>query len=535
MPLDKTNAEQLDTLDTFFKNNQDLLNNQNPVQNQLYPFITNPNNQINEESLKGKFPFLPQELIKETLKCLEPIEGYQHKDKKNMPTQTTTPRLDIFTHHETYMITWNVASLNTTLPRITDLIQHTNQPTIIMIQETKFSEQKSTKYLNRLFPNYALTFNNTHAKTTCDRRPYIPYKLHRGGLLTMIHKNYNFPRNIKKIPSLLDISPYLQIILIKNKPLKSIILINLYMPSYPEDIQLIAIIRDTITETINKYPNHTMLLCGNFNRDVALIGRHLDGIHNPPNIKDIIWEKFTKRNGFKYIITNTAFSRQGGKNYTATSLIDGFYIKDTQNTSLKSITNINKMQNSDHFPIHSKIPPNFLIAKKPYQIPKTKKKLSNPILPIQIQAFHALFRERTTNIMQSITQTLNTQGKLSKLEWKIACQKLKKLIKHITKIVEETCTTKAYPTLTNQPEKQGGYLPRKQQKKWKYCINICHSVKSIIRILTQNAQWRNHPYILNILQTLQNKIPQPPSSNIEIPDWITKILDLAKISKKDAQ
>jgi hypothetical protein len=193
------------------------------------------------------------------------------------------------------------------------------------------------------------------------------------------------------------------------------------------------------------------------------------------------------------------------------------------------------MQNSDHFPIHSKIPPNFLIAKKPYQIPKTKKKLSNPILPIQIQAFHALFRERTTNIMQSIIQMLNTQGKLSKLEWKIACQKLKKLIKHITKIVEETCTTKAYPTLTNQPEKQGGYLPRKQQKKCKFCINICHSVKSIIRILTQNAQWRNHPYILNILQTLQNKIPQPPSSNIEIPDWITKILDLAKISKKDAQ
>jgi hypothetical protein len=64
MPLDKTNTEQLDTLITFFKNNQDLLNNQNPVQNQLYPYITNPNNQINEESLKGKFPFLLQELIK---------------------------------------------------------------------------------------------------------------------------------------------------------------------------------------------------------------------------------------------------------------------------------------------------------------------------------------------------------------------------------------------------------------------------------------------------------------------------------------
>jgi hypothetical protein len=236
MPLDKTNAEQLDTLDTFFKNNQDLLNNQNPVQNQLYPYITNPNNQINDESLKGKFPFLPQELIKEILKRLEPIEGYQHKDKEKTPTQTTTPRSDKFRHHETYMITWNVASLNTALPGITDLIQHTNQPTIIMIQETKFSEQKSTKYLNKLFPNYALTFNNMHAKTTCNRRPYIPYKPHKGGLLTMIHKNYNFPRNIKKIPSPPDISPYLQIISIGNKPLKIIILINLYMPSHPEDI-----------------------------------------------------------------------------------------------------------------------------------------------------------------------------------------------------------------------------------------------------------------------------------------------------------
>ena len=75
-----------------------------------------------------------------------------------------------------------------------------------------------------------------------------------------------------------------------------------------------------------------MLLCSNFNKDVALIGRYLNGIHNPHDIKDIIWEKFTKRNGFKYITTYTAFSRQGGKNYIATNLIDCFYIKDKQNT-----------------------------------------------------------------------------------------------------------------------------------------------------------------------------------------------------------
>ena len=101
--------------------------------------------------------------------------------------------------------------------------------------------------------------------------------------------------------------------------------------------------------------------------------------------------------------------------------------------------------------------------------------------------------------------------------------------------MEETCTIKEYPTLTNQIEKQGGYLARKQQRKWKYYINICHLVKSINRISTQNTQWRNHPYILNILQILQNKIPQPPSNNVEIPDWILKISDIAKNFKRDAQ
>jgi hypothetical protein len=37
--------------------------------------------------------------------------------------------------------------------------------------------------------------------------------------MTLIHKNYAFPRNIHKIATSNKISPYLQIINIQNKPL----------------------------------------------------------------------------------------------------------------------------------------------------------------------------------------------------------------------------------------------------------------------------------------------------------------------------
>ena len=47
------------------------------------------------------------------------------------------------------------------------------------------------------------------------RRQYTPT---RGGLLTIIDKDYAYPGNITKIPTPADILPYLQIITLTNQP-----------------------------------------------------------------------------------------------------------------------------------------------------------------------------------------------------------------------------------------------------------------------------------------------------------------------------
>lgn len=138
-------------------------------------------------------------MIQETLKCQNPVLGYQHKNHTNLHQHITTTQpvvKDIL--DSTHILTWNVGSLNTTLPGLHELISQKNiPPSIIQLQETKLTANKSTKYFNKLFPNYTLIFNNTHSPTTCARRPYLPYTPNRGGVLTMIHKNMHFQETSK--------------------------------------------------------------------------------------------------------------------------------------------------------------------------------------------------------------------------------------------------------------------------------------------------------------------------------------------------
>ena len=77
---------------------------------------------------------------------------------------------------------------------------------------------------------------------------------------------------VLKIPFLANISPYLQIIHVKNHPLQPWLIIHLYMPSHIEDIRLIPTIQQTIRIQIDTHSNHTYILCGDFNRDIAFIG-----------------------------------------------------------------------------------------------------------------------------------------------------------------------------------------------------------------------------------------------------------------------
>ena len=161
----------------------------------------------------------------------------------------------------------------------------------------------------------------------------------------------------------------------------------MYMPTHSKDTHLIPHLKITITKQIAAYPNHTYILCGDFNRDIALIGRKNNNTNTPPQEEDIQWKNFTTSLNFEYIPTNTNFSRQDGYNYTSTSLIDGFYINSPDNNRFTSTTNINMTLNSDHYPVTLHIPQNTLIARPPPLVTTNQTKMLNPIPPENLYKF----------------------------------------------------------------------------------------------------------------------------------------------------
>jgi exonuclease III len=362
------------------------------IQKELYSFIINE--KPNLETIQQKFPYLPEKLLLEALKCLQTIPNFTHPNPiQNHPP--INPQHIPYTNPATTMLSWNCGTLNTALPGLQSLTNTPTPPSIIAIQETKLTASKSTKYLQRLFPQYS-----TNAITQIRRTQGQPYTHPRGGLLMLIHQQYAFPENITKIPITANISPYLQIIKITNHPLNTYFLIHLYMPTHIEDITLIPIIQTTIFNQIHNNPLSNIIMLGDFNRDIALIGRQHNDTKTAPTHQDLEWRQFTNSLHLKYIPTNTNYSYQGGNDYTSTSLIDGFYIKTQQNPpntpSFTSKTILNLKQNSDHFPISLEIPPNKLISKKHVAAPiNNKPKILNPIPPENINMFCIQFSEKT--------------------------------------------------------------------------------------------------------------------------------------------
>ena len=143
-----------------------------------------------------------------------------------------------------------------------------------MLQETNLTSKKPPKYLQKLFPNYTLFFNNSHHLSPLNTYHfYIPP---RSGLLILIHSKYTYPSNIHKCTTPPKTSPYLQLFHIRNHPLETLILINLYMPTHDDDIHLISTIQCTITQTLHKFPTSNVVICGDFNKDIALIGYYFN-------------------------------------------------------------------------------------------------------------------------------------------------------------------------------------------------------------------------------------------------------------------
>ena len=296
-----------------------MLNPPTTIHKEIFDFIHQETISTTIHILIEKFPFLPNSLLNEALRIYEPLNEYSHPPPIPQIPSPPIPNETQNTNSNTQIISWNgknASSLNTALSNLQDIIQHTNLA-IIAIQETKLTTTKSTKYIQNLFPHYKLIFNNTHALTRCIQQR-IPYTPTRGGLLTLINQNYAFQGNITKIPSPANISPYLQTIYVKNYPSQLWLLIHLYMPSDIEDITLIPTIQQTISIQIDAHPNHTYILCGDFNRDIALIGRQNEQRFTPLQEEDLLWNTYTESLSLTYIPTNTNYSRQGGHNYTHT-------------------------------------------------------------------------------------------------------------------------------------------------------------------------------------------------------------------------
>jgi hypothetical protein len=127
-----------------------------------------------------------------------------------------------------------------------------------------------------------MIFNNTITPTQIRQIQEQPYNNPRGGLLTLIHQHYAFPRNVTKIPMTTNIFPYLRIIKITNHPLSTYFILHLYMPIHIDDITLIPTIQTTIFNHIHNNPQSNIILFGDFNRNIALIGKqHGTTIINP--------------------------------------------------------------------------------------------------------------------------------------------------------------------------------------------------------------------------------------------------------------
>ena len=405
---------------------------------------------------------------------------------------------------------------------------------MISIQETKLTATKSTKWIQSLFLEYKLIFNNTNALTRCiqQRMPYTPG---RGGLLTLIHNIYAFPRNVTKIPTPANISPYLQIIKINNHPLLPWLIIHLYMPTHLEDICLIPYIKTAITNQIIAHPNHTYILCGDFNRDITLNGKKNYNINTSPQEEDIQWKYFINSLNLEYIPTNTTLSRQGGYNHTSTSLIDGFNIKSRDNTRFTSTTNINMNLNSDHYPITLHIPQTLLITTPSASITTPTTWILNPIPPNNLEKFNIEFFKRNSTQINELTRLLENNDHLTPALWQEAYASLDKIVEKISETIEKTCNATPLPHRTNRTTKQGSFFLWKLAKEWNKHHATYHLIIKTIYIAKNNPQWKTHSILNKICSHQYVQIPHPPVTDSIPNEWIDFIATIAKIANKEAR
>jgi hypothetical protein len=116
-----------------------LTNNTNPLPSDPHilqkfhsknPHMTKPSDNI--QTLQQEFPYLPENMTKEALKCLHPIPNFTLPNPiQNHPI--LNPRNTPHTTLATNILTWNCGTLNTALPGLQSLINKPIPPHIIAI------------------------------------------------------------------------------------------------------------------------------------------------------------------------------------------------------------------------------------------------------------------------------------------------------------------------------------------------------------------------------------------------------------------
>ena len=422
--LRRLQALPIDTYSTpTHINNYPLINTTTTTITQAYSNINDKIARgipITLNSLRTELPHLPTKILQELTKCSQPIIGH-HPPSRPINNQHTPPS-DTRPHNPQTqtlnIITWNTGCISTSLPGIQELTRKLHpDPHIILIQETKIPKTKSTSYIDRQLKNYKLIYNNSNSITQSHNRYSGPTQT-RGGILTMIPKSIYTNENISKIPTPSHISPYLQAILIKNKPLTPILILNMYMPTHPQDIHIIPDIQNQILTLMTQHANHQTILAGDFNRDILLKGRIYNGIPTTPNHNDQEWARFTQANNLNVVPNPKPLTRQGGHNYTSTSHIDGFYTNTSHTPNLISHTITNLNQNSDHYPVQLQLNPNSIIIKD-HNIPTNQPRITYPIPPKSLQTLQITFLEKQNLAIENLTKILQ-QDHLTHTQWENA-------------------------------------------------------------------------------------------------------------------
>ena len=220
-----------------------------------------------------------------------------------------------------------------------------------------------------------------------------------------------------------------------------------------------------------------------------------------------MWNAYTKNIAFTYIPTKTNFSKQGGHNYTHTSLIDEFYIKTQNPTLFTSTTLTDQNLNSDHLSIILHVPPNTLLAWQPPPITNHTTSIKNPIPQENLEKFKTIFFEGNAIQLNEMTIILISKNHLNQEQWQQAYNHMNQIIQEILETIKNTCSMAPLPTLTYKTTQQGGFLPRKLQKTWKKHINTYHLIWKAIYTTKNTANWRTHPIINKLNNHTHINIP----------------------------